>query len=276
MKFGINTLLWTSGFDRKHFDLLPRIKEWGFDAVEVACFDWVRFPAAAVRREAEKNGLDVLGCTVMPGVSLIHSLPLKRELAVKYLEHAIGRTAEMGAKILAGPCYSPVGYHTGKRPTEQEWKRQVEGLQRVSRSLDRHGVDLAIEPLNRFETHFLNTAADGARLCGEVGHPRVGILYDTFHANIEEKSQAKAIAAAAPYLKHVHSCENDRGAPGSGHVEWRQVMRALRRANYDGYLTIESFGFAIPEIIKAACIWRDLAPTPDHIAFEGLRFLKSL
>jgi D-psicose/D-tagatose/L-ribulose 3-epimerase len=276
MKFGINTLLWTSGFGRQHFDLLPRFKEWGFDAVEIARFDWAGFPSSAVRREVEKNGLEAIGCTAMPGVSLIDGDPFGRMKAVKYLEHAIGRVADMGAKLLVGPCFSPVGFHTGVRRTSEEWKRQVEGLQRVSRALDRHGVDLAIEPLNRFETHFLNTAADAARLCEEVGHARVGILYDTFHANIEEKSQSKAIATAARFLKHVHACENDRGIPGTGHVEWKPVMNALRKAGYDGYLTIESFGFTIPEIVKAACIWRDLAPTPDHIAFEGLRFLKSL
>ena len=274
MKFGVNTLIWTSAFGREHLDLMPRVKEWGFDIIEVARFNWDGFPAAEIRRAAEQNWLGVATCTALPGVSLIHEDAGERAKAVEFMRQAIASTAEMGGKIVAGPIYSPVGYHTGSARTSGEWQREVESLQAISVSLDEYDVELGVEPLNRFETHFLNTAADGARLCDEVGHRRVGLLYDTFHANIEEKSQAGAIAAAARHLKHVHSCENDRGIPGTGHVEWPNVFAALRQAGYDGCLTIESFGFAIPEIVAAACIWRDLAPSPDHIAFEGVKFLK--
>jgi D-psicose/D-tagatose/L-ribulose 3-epimerase len=137
-----------------------------------------------------------------------------------------------------------------------------------------NGVTLAMEPLNRFETYFLNTVEDAAKLCDEVGHPNVGLLVDTFHANIEEKNIADAYRKAKRHLKHVHTCENDRGAPGSGHVEWNDVFAALREIGYDGWLTIESFGFALGGISAAASIWRDLAPTPDAIAFEGVKFLK--
>ena len=110
--------------------------------------------------------------------------------------------------------------------------------------LERYGVTLAIEPLNRFETYFLNTAADAAALCDQIGHPNVGILFDTFHANIEEKSIGQAYRTVGRHLKHVHTCENDRGTPGSGHVEWKEVFEALRDMRYDGWLTIESFGFS--------------------------------
>ena len=274
MKFGVNTLIWTSAFGREHLDLMPRVKEWGFDIIEIARFNWDGFPAAEIRRAAERNGLGVATCTALPGVSLIHDDAGERAKAVEFMRQAIDSTAEMGGRIVAGPIYSPVGFHTGAPRTGGEWQREVESLQTITAFLDEYEVELGVEPLNRFETHFLNTAADGARLCDEVGHRRVGLLYDTFHANIEEKSQAGAIAAAARHLKHVHSCENDRGVPGTGHIEWAAVFAALRKAGYDGCLTIESFGFAIPEIVAAACIWRDLAPTPDHIAFEGVQFLK--
>jgi D-psicose/D-tagatose/L-ribulose 3-epimerase len=135
-------------------------------------------------------------------------------------------------------------------------------------------MTIAIEPLNRFETFFLNTAADAVRFCAEVGRPEVGILFDTFHANIEEKDVAQAILMAAPHLVHFHACENDRGAPGSGHVDWPNVFAALRRIGYDRWVTIESFGFALGELSAAASIWRDLAPTPADIAFEGVQFLR--
>jgi D-psicose/D-tagatose/L-ribulose 3-epimerase len=133
---------------------------------------------------------------------------------------------------------------------------------------------LAIEPLNRFETYFLNTAADAALLCDQINHPDIGILFDTFHANIEEKDIAAGIRTVGRHLRHVHTCENDRGIPGSGHVGWTAVFQALRDLRYDGWLTIESFGFNIGDISAAAAIWRDIEMTPDSIAFEGVKFLR--
>jgi len=162
----------------------------------------------------------------------------------------------------------------GRRRTADEWKWAVESYRSLGPVLERYGVTIAIEPLNRFETYFLNTAADSAALCEQINHPNVGILFDTFHANIEEKNIGQAYRTVGRHLKHVHTCENDRGTPGSGHVEWTDVFRALRDMDYDGWLTIESFGFAMGEISAAASIWRDLAPTPESIAFEGIKFLK--
>jgi D-psicose/D-tagatose/L-ribulose 3-epimerase len=182
--------------------------------------------------------------------------------------------SEVGAKLFVGPMYSPVGFLPGRRRTTDEWKRAVESYQALAPAFARHGVTLAIEPLNRFETFFLNTAADGAALCAEVNHPNIGLLIDTFHANIEEKNVAAAYRTAGPWLKHVHTCENDRGTPGTGHVDWPGVFEALRAVNYDAWLTIESFGFALGGISAAASIWRDIERSPESIAFDGVRFLK--
>jgi D-psicose/D-tagatose/L-ribulose 3-epimerase len=184
-------------------------------------------------------------------------------------------TAELGSRLIVGPLYSPVGYFSGNRRTADEWKRAVETFRQLGPALDEHDVTLAIEPLNRYETYFLNTAADAARFCREIGHPRIGILFDTYHANIEEKNVAAAIREAGPHLRHFHSCENDRGIPGTGHIEWPAVFAALREANYDRWLTIESFGFSLGALSAAASIWRDLAPSAEDIAFQGLRFLKT-
>jgi D-psicose/D-tagatose/L-ribulose 3-epimerase len=177
--------------------------------------------------------------------------------------------------LLAGPLYSPVGYLSGVRRTTDEWKRAVAGYQEIGPVLVQHGFHIALEPLNRFETYFLNTTADGFQLCKEIGHTHAGLLWDTFHANIEEKDIAAALRLGGPFLKHVHTCENDRGTPGSGHVDWKGVFAALRDLQYDGWLTIESFGFALGDIAAAASIWRDLAPTPDEIAWKGIEFLKA-
>ena len=275
MKFGVNMLIWTANFKRENLPLLPEIKRHGFDGVEFPMFQPVDFALHDIRRGLEQNRLECTVCSVIPnGLGIGVDDASVRRKTCAYIEDCIRRTAEAGAKILAGPFYSPVGYLPGRRRTVDEWSWAVECLQSLGPVLAQHDVTLAIEPLNRFETYFLNTADDAAALCDQIGHPNVGILLDTFHANIEEKSIGQAYRTVAQHLKHVHTCENDRGIPGSGHVEWNEVFAALRDIGYDGWLTIESFGFALPEISAAAAIWRDIAPTPESIAFEGVKFLQ--
>ena len=277
MKFGINTLLWTAAFDKSHLDLLPQFREHGFDAVEIARFDFSDFPAADVRRGIENAGLECVFCSALTGTnSLVSDDDDVRRRAREFLLEGIARTAEIGSKTFIGPFCAPVGYLPGRRRTEDEWKRAVEELGGLVPALERYDVTLAVEPLNRFETYFLNTMADARRLCDQVGSSRVGVLGDTFHANIEEKEIGAAFRSLGPCLKHVHTCENDRGIPGSGHVEWPSVVAALRDIHYEGYVVIESFGSAIKEIAAAACIWRDLAPSSEAIAYDGLRFLKGV
>jgi D-psicose/D-tagatose/L-ribulose 3-epimerase len=275
MKFGINTLLWTAAFDRSHLHMLPQFREHGFDAVEIARFDFRDFPATDVRRGIENAGLDCVFCSALTGeLSLINEDDAVRRRAREFVLEGIQRTAEIGSKIFVGPFCSPVGYLTGWRRTEDEWKRCVDELRELIPTLEQYDVVMAIEPLNRFETYFLNTIFDACRICQEVGSSQLGILGDTFHANIEEKEIGAAFRSAGKWLKHVHTCENDRGIPGSGHVEWPGVVNALREVNYNSYVVIESFGSTIKEIAAAACIWRDLAPSSEAIAYDGLRFLK--
>ena len=276
MKFGVNTFIWSGTFDQSNFGLLPTIKEAGFDGVEIPLLRPKELQAASIRKAVEANGLETNCCTALvDGHSLISDSPDIRRRTQQHLRDVAKAAAEAGAKIVCGPLYSPVGYLPGRRRTGDEWKWAVEGFQSVGETLAAHQVTFAIEPLNRFETYFLNTAADAAQLAKEIGHPNIGILFDTFHANIEEKNIAAGYLTVGPYLKHVHTCENDRGIPGSGHVEWKEVFQALRSLDYDGWLTIESFGFAIGDLSAAASIWRDIERTPESIAFDGVRFLKS-
>lgn len=275
MKFGVTTYIWTVEFNLSHLSLLPRIKEGGFDGLEMPLFHPKGFPAAEIRRGVEAYGLECTVSVVLTdGMSLISEDPEVRRKTHNHLVDTIQVAAEAGARIIAGPVYSPVGYLTGRRRTTDEWNRAVEGYQSLAETLAANGVTLAIEPLNRFETYFLTTAADAVALCDAIDHPNVGILFDTFHANIEEKHVADACRVAGKHLKHVHTCENDRGIPGTGHVDWPGVFQALRDVQYDGWLTIESFGFALGELSAAASIWRDIAPSPESIAFEGVKFLK--
>ncbi|MCU0227516.1 MAG: sugar phosphate isomerase/epimerase [Bryobacterales bacterium] len=276
MRFGINTLLWTAAFGEEHLPLLPKFKKWGFDGVEIARFSFDGFPAAKIRAALESEGLECTFCSALTGeTSLISAHPSERAAAREFLATGIQTAAELGAKVFLGPFCGPVGKLTGQRPTEDEWKYAVEGFQSLGAVLDACDVVLAHEPLNRFETYFTNLSADVFRLCEEAGHSRLGILFDTFHANIEEKDSAAAIRAIAPRLHHVHTCESDRGIPGTGQVHWDTVLPALKEVGYDGWLVIESFGSRIPEIAAAACLWRDVAPSADAIAADGLRFLKS-
>ncbi len=277
MKFGVNLLIWTANFDASHLPLFPRLRAAGFDGVEVLMYAGRDFAVKALRQGLADTGMECTICSVMPdGLSLIAGDAAARARAVEQLRENIAVTAEVGAKVIAGPMYAPVGYLPGRRRTADEWKWAVEGWQQLGPWLAQHGVEAAVEPLNRFETFFLNTAEDAARLCDEVGHASVGVLFDTFHANIEEKNIADGLRTVARHLKHVHTCENDRGTPGSGHVEWGPVFAAIREIGYDGWLTIESFGANVPEIAAAAAIWRDLAVTPETVAFEGIGFLRAM
>ncbi len=275
MKFGVNTFIWTATFDRSHLPLLPVIKKAGFDGVELPLINPSQVNAGEIRRALSDHQLECTFCSVIPaGMSAISDDAEMRRKTRAHLEECIKVAAEAGSKLIAGPIYSPVGYLPGRRRNADEWSRAVEFYQSLGGVLARHGVGLAVEPLNRFETYFLNTVDDAAALCEEVGDSSVGVLFDTFHANIEEKEIADACRRVGRHLKHVHTCENDRGTPGTGHVDWPGLFRVLRELRYDGWLTIESFGFALGELSAAASIWRDLAPSPESIAFEGVKFLK--
>ena len=276
MKFGVNTYIWGAAFGAADFGLLPRLKAAGFDGVEFPILDAASFDAAAIGRELDRQGLERTAVTnVPPGTSLASADRDARRRAIECLAGSITAARDAGVALLAGPMYTPVGFLTGGRRTAEEWRWTVDSWQQLDRVVEAAGIEIALEPLNRFETYFLNTAADAARLCEAIGSPRIGILVDTFHANIEEKSIGAALRAAGPHLKHLHVSENDRGVPGTGHVAWTELFATVRELGYDRWLTIESFGFAAGALSTAAAIWRDLAPTPEAIAFEGLPFLRS-
>jgi D-psicose/D-tagatose/L-ribulose 3-epimerase len=275
MQLAVNTFIWTANFTSANFALLPQIKARGFDGVEVPLFHPAEFQAREIRGAMDDHGLECLVCSIIPrGLNLISDDPALRRRTQDHLKAAIEKTAEVGARLIDGPLYCPVGHLPGRRRTADEWQWAIEGYQSLTETLDACDVTMAIEPLNRFETYFLNTAADTAAICDEVGHPRVGVAFDTFHANIEEKDIAAACRAVGRHLKHVQVSENDRGTPGSGHVDWPGLLAALRATGYDDWLSIESFGPALGEFSSAVCIWRDIEKTPESIAYDGIEFLK--
>ena len=272
MKLGVNTYIWGATFGPADFHLLPRIKASGFDGIEVPILDPVAFQADAVGRELDRIGLARTTVANVPGGSSLAS----SDAGAVQRRRTRGRVHQ--AARIWDPRSLPGDVHACRLP---HWERRTARME-VGRGqlaapravAEAAGIEIALEPLNRFETYFLNTAADAAQLCAEVGSPHVGILLDTFHANIEEKSIGAALRHAGPHLKHLHVCENDRGIPGSGHVAWPEFFRTVAELGYDRWMTIESFGFSLGELSTAAAVWRDLAPTPEDIAFEGVKFLR--
>jgi len=275
MKFGLNTLLYSAQFTADDLPLVDKVAALGYDGVEIPFIDLDSLDAAATRRALEAAGLGATACAVLvPGTSLISDEPAERAAGVERLRRCVALAAEMGAEAVAGPLYAPVGQLAGRGRTEEEWKRAVEGLRAAAEAAAEAGIFLAIEPLNRFETYFLNTAADALRLVEEVGHPALKVQVDTFHAHIEENDTAAAIRMLGDRLGHFHASESNRGTPGTGQVHWDAALGALRESGYDGWVTIESFATGIVDLCRAACIWRPIYESADQLARQGLAFLR--
>ena len=277
MKYGVNTMVWTTRVDKSRAALFSRIREWGFDGVELFLSPQEPRDLPAVRKMLEKNQLECTTCSVIPReCHLVSSQPAVRARGVEFLKTCVDRTAELGARLVCGPMYAGLGVMTGRRRTPEEWNWAVEGLKLVAHHAQSRQVMLCLEPLNRFETYFLNTLEDAARLIHDIAEPNVKIHFDTFHANIEERHPAEALRSVASELGHVHVSENDRGIPGTGHNDWRGVLKVLKAIRYNGWMTIESFAQPEPELAAAAAIWRDIAPSGDELAQQGLRFVRSM
>lgn len=277
MKLGVSAFAWTSKFDQSHLRLVPIVKEMGFSGFEIAMFDPAEIPVTDVRRIFEASDLECTVCAILPpGINPISPDVATRKESIQHLVRSIETTSALGAKLLGGPLYAPIGYLPNHRPTRDEWTWAVEAFQAVGDFLDSCDVTLSVEPVNRSETFFLRTAAEAMSLCQAVGHPRVGVTIDTFHANIEERSIAGAVASLGPHLKHLHASENDRGLLGHGHVDFPAIIVALREIAYDGYLMIEGFGYSPDETHGPGVLWADLSVSPEDIARKGAQFLKPL
>jgi D-psicose/D-tagatose/L-ribulose 3-epimerase len=275
MKTGMNLLLWTAHVTGEHYPLFARLKQAGFDGVELPLFEGDAAHYRQLRTELDNHGLRCTTVTVVgPEANPISPDVTVRGVALDRLRWAIEMTAVLGGENLCGPYHSPLGVFTGIGPTADEKKHGADVLRQAAEEAQKAKVTLAIEYLNRFECYFLTTAADARALVQAVNHPHFRMMYDTFHANIEEKHAAPVIGGIAGQLAHVHISENDRGTPGTGHVAWDETFRALRQAGYDGWMVIESFGRALPALAAATKVWRDLFPSPEEVYTQGLRFIK--
>src|ERR1700730_18429728 len=274
MKYGINLYLWADDMHDGLMPVLEKLKQIAYDAVEVPIFDLDQAKWKLWAKRLDDLGLERTANTVIaPEHNPPSADPAIREAAYQHMQAVVDCCAEVGSSILCGPHQVALGVFTGRGATEDEWKRSVEHLRRVSEYASGQGVVLAEEVVNRFELYHVNTLDQGVRLVDEVGHPNCRLHLDTFHAHIEEKNTADAIRRAGSRIAHVHISENDRGVPGTGSVAWDATFDALSDVGYDGWLTVEAFGNFLPNLAAATKIWRPLFESEEQLAKDAHTFL---
>jgi D-psicose/D-tagatose/L-ribulose 3-epimerase len=277
MRFGINSFLFTSPFTTESSALFRQFRRWGFDTVEIPIEDPSHIDPAKVRAAADKAGIAIGSvCACMGPGRDFRGTAEEQATAMTYCKALIDQAVVLGCPSLIGPVYSVVGKADAVEPAQQkqEWALVVKNLKELAAYARAKGVTICIEPLNRFETDFLNTCDQGLRLVRAVKSPAVKLHLDTFHMNIEEKDQAAAIRKAGKLLGHFHACGSDRGTPGGDHIAWPSIVKALKAVGYKGDVVIESFTTDVKVIARAAAIWRRIEPRRNDIAIKGLAFLR--
>ncbi len=277
MRFGINSFLFASPFTDESTKLFAQFKKWGFQTVEIPIEDPSHINAAHVRAELDKAGLACGSiCACMGPGRDFRGTAEEQKTAMVYCKALIDQAVVLGCPSLIGPVYSVVGKADAVEPKQQpkEWALVVKNLKVLAKYAEKKGVQICVEPLNRFETDFLNTCDQGLKLIADVGSPALKLHLDTFHMNIEEKNQAAAIKKAGKHLAHFHACGTDRGTPGNDSLQWEPIVKALKSIKYTGDVVIESFTTDVKVIARAAAIWRRMEPTRDEIAVKGLKNLK--
>lgn len=279
MKFGVSSYVWVSPFSNDNAkEQLKLAKEIGFDIYEIGVEDPDSFDPYYVKEEAERTGIRVHVCGAFGTERDISSdCGEYRKTGMSYIRRLIDMAEVLGSPYVAGPMYAATGKARLAPDDERkrQWNYAVENLRELCAYADQKGVKLALEPLNRFETDFINTVDEGLELIEAVGCDNLGFLLDTFHMNIEEKDLGQAIRKAGKRIFDFHACSNDRGTPGKDHLDWPGIREALKETGYDGSIVIESFTTDITEIAKAVSLWRKLESSQNVLAAEGLQFLKN-
>ncbi len=274
MKIGINMLLWGTTITEEHVPIMEQLKEIGYGGVEFPVFAFDNANYKKMRKHLDDLKLEstIVTC-VPPDANPISPDAKIRKAGLQHMKNAIDTAEILGAKIVAGPFTAPLGT-IGRPRTDGEWKFGVETMQKAAEYAQKKKITLTLEPLNRFETYFINTLDDAVKFAREVKNPRFKVMYDTFHGNIEEKNISDALRKAKSKIGHIHISENDRGIPGDGHIDFKEVFDFLKEANYKGWVMIEAFGDAFPEIAAATCIWRPLYKSRDELSKKGYEFIK--
>jgi len=275
MKIAANTWIWISPFSPK---IIKKVKALGFDGIEIPVENPAGMNTTLIKKALQSHGLSCssISATLSPGRDLISPDGKVRENTKKYIMRCIEIARDLDSEIVQGPMYSTTGKLETRLPREKEWKYCIKGLRELGRFAEDYEVYLTIEPLNRFKSYFINTTEDVVKIIKEVNSPNVKINLDTFHMNIEEKSISKAISLAGELLYHVHVIENDRGAVGTGSINWKEFRDALLEIDYTHWLAIESFNPKIKSLAKASSTWKQAEVDQDSLARKSLMFLRQL
>ena len=277
MRFGINTFLFTSPFTNESTKLFKTFKKWGFESIEIPVEDPSHIDPAHVKRELDKHGL-VCGsvCACMGPDRDLRGDAKQQKTGLEYMMKVLDQMVVLDCPSLIGPVYSAVGRADAVPADEykKQWATVVKNLKTLCKHAEKRGRQVCLEPLNRFETDFINTCDQALKMVKAVGSPALKLHLDTFHMNIEEKCQGDAIRKAGKLLGHFHACGSDRGTPGNDHIDWKPIAKALKDVKYQGDVVIESFTTDVKVIARAAAIWRRMEPTRDEIATKGAKFLK--
>jgi D-psicose/D-tagatose/L-ribulose 3-epimerase len=276
MKIGFNLLLWTGFVEEQHFPILEKLKAAGYDGVEMPIFD-ASDPAhyKKIGQALKDNGLSACAVTVVSGgESLISPVESERQAGVDHLKRMVECGHNAGIDNVCGPYYQELGNFTGEGPTDTERAHAAECHREIAEMAQQAGIRCTIEALNRFECHFLNTMEQANAYVKQVDHPNFSTMYDTFHANIEEKDPLGVIEPNLDVINHVHISANDRGTPGKDHTPIRETIQIFEKNGYDNWYVIEAFGRALPELAAATCVWRDLFPNPEEVYEFGLQYIK--
>lgn len=277
MKFGAHSMMFEPAVTIESLNMFDRAKRHGLDGIELVIADPDSFPTQAVVEKKNETHLDVTFGVMLQQQNDVSSADATiRRRGIEHLKKCVDLVAGMGGTMLGGVLYSAFNYFSGNMRTREEWQRSAEALANVAQYAKPKGMSLSLEPVMRFRSYFLNTTEDGCRLVDEIGEPNVGLLLDTFHMNMEDKSIPEAIRMAGHRLFEMHVNENDRGVPGTGHVPWDEVFRALAQIDFDGWAVMESFVPEMNEVARLTSTWRKSAPSSDVIIAEGLPFFKIL
>jgi D-psicose/D-tagatose/L-ribulose 3-epimerase len=274
VKLGMHASLWAAEWTREAAELaIPEAAEHGLACIEFPLLVPEGVDAPHSKKLFEKYGIEPTCSLCLPDDKMAAEKP---EAAEAFVKKALDKASEVGSTFLGGVTFGALGYKSGKPPQKKEYENIVKALKPVAQHARKLGINLGIEPCNRYETHLLNTSTQALMLQEMIGEPNVTIHFDTYHMNIEEKGIGQALRGAVGKTHYIHMSESDRGVPGTGTIDWDDVFRALADTKFKGKLVVESFVALPPEIAGALCVWRPVAKDRQEVLSKGVPFLTGL
>lgn len=278
MKLGVHLGYFMEAWGDDPLPLIPRARATGCEVVEISLYSKLPDRLETLRKVADSEGVELTFTTgLQPAADISSSDPEVHKKGVEYLNRCIEMVAEAGGQMLSGVVFAPWGVRTGQ-DLESRRVQATRGLSKVAHIAEKLGVDLGIEPINRYETDLVTTVGIAAGMAKSIASPKVGILFDIFHVQLEESSLTGAVAEAGPLLKHLHLADNHRGLPGTGSIPWRQLLEALKASDYQSRAVIEAFTHTGTSVARDTGTWvpRGRTGDLDQDLRESIRYLRDM